>query len=994
MDDGLLRKLKLSDYLNDMINLSSNSNSNEVNEFAKQSAHSSQSSQEHVRAANHNPGPVTYLPADPINATIHSPQNFPNITLTEAESELLNIDKAIKGGPYRSPAESKIKKFTPYSDLVTNGTLEFPLSAGGRKASTSSKISVFDQTANSSEKEFMIADRMLEDYEKNKENQKASVSSDRTSRFSKGLANYNPPSHKSSSDKDYEAMIDLMLQEDLKAKEAADSSPKITDVSNYKAGFSFATANGKDLQVNPAQLKKVQELLSQEDSKSSTQKGEERKAEEQKVASSLDEQTPRFKSSMSRGMLQNKNSLQDSLKVFDEDNFNWGQASKGKGSLGNEGMDQGFGFATAGGRSIAVDFKRLEASKKLLETTQSQELTPSDDKSTAANQESHVVTSKKVSVAKSNVSSKGHLGGKCEHKSLKQDLDSMFETAGGKKLEVDAASYKATEKFFEEDSSFMDDFQEFNFKRNEANKLMDTGGFTTAGGKGLVVDKKKMEASRLLFEDSLENSPGKQTGGFSFATAGGKKLEVDSKRLKATAALFEDFDEDPVFEPKKAGNKDIKSKPIQPKGNFEGGFTTASNKGLVVDPKKLEASKLLFEDSPDQSPSKQAVGFSFATAGGKKLEVDSKRLKATEALFEDFDDDLMIGQGKKGKQESLQQKGTSEVGFTTASNKGIAVDPKRLEASRMLFEDSPDQSPSKQAVGFSFATAGGKKLEVDSKRLKATEALFEEFDEDPILHGKARMKDGKSIPIQQKSNFEGGFTTASNKGLTIDPKRLEASRMLLEETPTHSPSNELDDGQARSGTSTGNKNTQTKSQKSQFLFTNADDSKTKSVSNSKEKPHQKSSNDGFFFTTGGGGALKIDANMLEKSKKLFALSQEEEENSNHSSSVKPKEEESKPQGARVVIAPNQRSYKKIGIPNQSALQRALNLFASQDESDEHSSFSKKEFLDENSNEKKGRQRNQATANFNERSNGAEMVSENTNSLSEGVKKNFKMLKEE
>ena len=231
---------------------------------------------------------------------------------------------------------------------------------------------------------------------------------------------------------------------------------------------------------------------------------------------------------------------------------------------------------------------------------------------------------------------------------------------------------------------------------NGHNQMM-LSGFTTAGGKSVMVSVEAVASVKKLLEDEEAGITGKDdaidikddappVGGYpGLSTASGKKVDISSQSLRVAQQFLREGEDNPV------GYQ-------TPVVKFNGFCTAAGSVVKVSEESMKKAKKLLDEDLTHDSPvpsislcdDKQSddaitpagVFPGLSTASGKKVEISAQSLHAAQQLLREGDDLLGIANG-------YQTPVVKFNGFCTAAGSVVKVSEESIKkAKKLLDEDS------------------------------------------------------------------------------------------------------------------------------------------------------------------------------------------------------------------------------------------------------------------------------------------------------------------
>uniref|UniRef100_A0A3Q1EGA8 BRCA2 DNA repair associated n=1 Tax=Acanthochromis polyacanthus TaxID=80966 RepID=A0A3Q1EGA8_9TELE len=502
-----------------------------------------------------------------------------------------------------------------------------------------------------------------------------------------------------------------------------------------------------------------------------------------------------------------------------------------------------------------------------------------------------------------------------------------FQTASGNRVVISSAALKKPKSLFSE----CDEVDDTLCVRPSHSKPPVHGppprkdGFLTASGKRVALSSEALQKAKSLFSDiSVEIQDGSHTRDSdkkremmhcSFTAARGEKAhmsqknpvkEFDSASTKAnqeTDAFFKDFDMD--------DNKDT----VLPQNT---GFQTASGKGVSISSAALKKAKSLFSDcdevdelgvkpshfkSPVQGPPPRKDG--FLTASGKQVALSSEALQKAKSLFSDVSHSADVSHTKSSdkKQDNGENTDKTHCGFTTAGGQKVHVSQKSLLKARHLSSefDSVSTKAMQEADGLfkechmdcnsetSVKCRTIAPLSSDSQKKpdeKLTVNVFERAE-----HGCTEHTNKQEEPKENTlPPLNGGFRTASGKGVAISSEALRKAEALLSEcekiehkigsTPPHSKTPLPAPSFRNSGFFAASGKPVTLSsealQKAKALFgdislstditavsdTRKNDEKLKDAQNSTDKKH-------CGFTTAGGAKVHVSKKSLLKANNLL-----------------------------------------------------------------------------------------------------------------------------
>lgn len=674
---------------------------------SKQSSSALEVPQENVpdcSVAHYNAGSESLMPPEQL-ISFQSPQKLHKIPLSETE---YTDDEKINKTPLISTADTKRRKITPYSDILGDPAFDFQNSEAGKKLSATSKMSIGDLLSNS-QKESANDNAMIEEIPLNT---KASITSKSSFKVSRNLR--------------YDHSPNLSVDKDIENKDNFSQRKEKplnfeTPIKSVNSGLMFATATGKDLNINPLKLKKVQELFSQEGSNNSskstpkiiTDTGE----GEAQLNNRIEEETPRFKPSkggeFSPGMKQNNRQLDNQKSMIDENTLDFGNViNRNSANKSIATKNEGFGFITAGGKNLLIDSSRLESSKKLFEFSQSQEVTPYDEKSTTANEESLFSTSNKIFRATpNNVHSNNN------------------QIADKKKL-------KFVDELVEESPGTIS----FNKPRENQSGLHNFSEplFSTASGRGLAIDQKKIESTSKLFQESQELSSSSKSHGAVSSTADDKNSNATFTKPMATV---------------ESNNPNQKA--------FHSKWKNSSNpQGAKpkIDPKRFEA-LISFLEGSDSLSSDHSSNNSGKPIVYSKSMISTSNKSIDNKIKQDVPFSINTGQipGDSTKKSMSNNSSNQPFMFTSGGGKNLQANSSMLEKSKKLFEMSQEDEEGEELM------AHASRFRVQSNQNSRPERAFKTLE-----------NSNRIVPLHLKvANFVPPAKPFGNKGILDSENKLE-----------------------------------------------------------------------------------------------------------------------------------------------------------------------------------------------------------------------------
>ncbi|XP_076591830.1 breast cancer type 2 susceptibility protein [Chaetodon auriga] len=407
-----------------------------------------------------------------------------------------------------------------------------------------------------------------------------------------------------------------------------------------------------------------------------------------------------------------------------------------------------------------------------------------------------------------------------------------------------------------------------NIGSSAVNESSSSGGFCTASGKKVFISADAMKKAKCLLNDGdttedtneqrkqkedalrtghlvskIQVSPPK-TGGFQ--TAGGKGIAISSAALKKAKSLLSECDETED----KICVKSAHSKMPDP-GPRSQGFLAASGKPLAFSSEALQRAKTLFSDisfsaeipavshtkNGEKTQENLKIHCGFSTAGGAKVQVSQKNLLRAKQLLKEFDDgsvsaktmqeadaftkdcDVMDEKdgvpvrdregivpvsGSGSEKENLSKQDQSvminvseEPGHTEFENVTL-VHEKMLHSDDVeihegVFKSTLDSTDAAPVHGSSSLMAKPSPLCTKSQSVRCSGGFctgsrqVSVLDDTmtkamPLLNGNATLEDTKKqlkVNVDTSAPQNSGFQTASGKGVAISSAALTKAKTLL-----------------------------------------------------------------------------------------------------------------------------------------------------------------------------------------------------------------------
>ncbi|XP_061916438.1 breast cancer type 2 susceptibility protein [Entelurus aequoreus] len=313
-------------------------------------------------------------------------------------------------------------------------------------------------------------------------------------------------------------------------------------------------------------------------------------------------------------------------------------------------------------------------------------------------------------------------------------------------------------------------------------------GFHTASGKSRSVLDEAMLRARPLLDDVEKESQQQQSKAASltskedilqsvgFQTAGGKRVSVSSAALKKAKSLFSDCED---------------------QGEVSDNMLRRPN---VNNPKSVHYKA----DSANETLAKAPFG--FWTAGGKRVAISSAALKNAKSLFSDCHEEdkasenMLTTSNLEHSQSvfytansTLHASMSNSSGFCTAIDKKEVVSDDAMTIATSMLDESIrveglDKLHYHKNVG--FQTASGKGVAVSSAALNKAKSLLNDCYEDKgkVTENMLHLDNSKHVfePANLTPNVSlsngGGFCTASGKKVLVSGDALTRAKSLMNES--------------------------------------------------------------------------------------------------------------------------------------------------------------------------------------------------------------------
>ncbi|XP_060902997.1 breast cancer type 2 susceptibility protein [Labrus mixtus] len=311
-------------------------------------------------------------------------------------------------------------------------------------------------------------------------------------------------------------------------------------------------------------------------------------------------------------------------------------------------------------------------------------------------------------------------------------------------------------------------------------------GFKTAGGNVLRVSKKCLNKARALFADlegslvTSQNSP--------------DNLSRDADAQEQHKQSVHNHTGDILN--RKESNAKLTSCGNEPVKRIEECFSNVK-KSVCLDEQVTgirdeEATKSIKNSKMDRN----SCGGGFQMASGKGISTSTKAMQEADAFFKDCDiTDSKTGMSVKAKEkieslsrsvQSLGPKDTWALKNTAALHGNLSSSAKTLSCTAPKNIGSSDIDKLSSSGG-GFCSARGKKVFVSAEAMKKAERLLtedrtpEETDKQPKENRDHLRAGFLNSEIRVTTPSDGGFQTASGKGVPISAAALKKAKSLFNE---------------------------------------------------------------------------------------------------------------------------------------------------------------------------------------------------------------------
>ncbi|XP_035011350.2 breast cancer type 2 susceptibility protein homolog [Hippoglossus stenolepis] len=289
--------------------------------------------------------------------------------------------------------------------------------------------------------------------------------------------------------------------------------------------------------------------------------------------------------------------------------------------------------------------------------------------------------------------------------------------------------------------------------------LMSGAGFKTARGSDLRISKERLSKARALFADLGENLTDQKSG---------DKLSRDAAAKTEQRQITSITDKNAALNNSKMDA-----------ASYQSGFQLASGKGVSISAKAMQEADSLFKDC-DITDNKSGASV--------------KHQKNTEPLPTfSHTKNLLKLKGIQGRRDNFSEEAIGECSKASAGPAASHTKVVQHNSTVKAFS-SPSCSTSKSSGssgmnqsnnGGGFCTASGKKVRVSADAVKKAERLLNEIHA-PEDTKKQLKQEGDALRtahvadrIQVGPIQNGGFQTASGKGVVVSAAALKKAKSLL-----------------------------------------------------------------------------------------------------------------------------------------------------------------------------------------------------------------------
>ncbi|XP_023944381.1 breast cancer type 2 susceptibility protein homolog [Bicyclus anynana] len=354
-------------------------------------------------------------------------------------------------------------------------------------------------------------------------------------------------------------------------------------------------------------------------------------------------------------------------------------------------------------------------------------------------------------------------------------------------------------------------------------------GFTTANNKPVIISESALAKTNKLFHDIVVNEEpcdvlripacntqeglGKLFQGFptasnqGFATASNKPVIVSESALAKTKKIFHDI----VVSNESCDNHSIPACDTKEElGKAFQGFSTASNQPVAVSKDTLAKTKKLFQNIDvneeicdndfrvpafDLKVEHNKAFRGFKTASNKSVNISESALVRSKILLHDIENNEELSDTiiKIPGFNTKVERGKTFQGFSTASNKPVAISDSALAKTKKIFQNidvneeicdndfriPANDSKVKPFNSFqSFTTASNKPVKICKSALAKSKKIFRDIDTEIIEDIK---EDIFKTPFCKRdtNSCSQRLKTANNKAIPLSEKHLEKYRDIF-----------------------------------------------------------------------------------------------------------------------------------------------------------------------------------------------------------------------
>ncbi|CAJ1065080.1 breast cancer type 2 susceptibility protein [Xyrichtys novacula] len=375
------------------------------------------------------------------------------------------------------------------------------------------------------------------------------------------------------------------------------------------------------------------------------------------------------------------------------------------------------------------------------------------------------------------------------------------------------------------------------------NPLMLGVGFKTAGGGNVRISKECLSKAKALFADLEENRKEGPDAKAQHQQSGDNHLgnalnhKEDNSKFKSLgnnpAGKIQNIKESFCLVEQVSGATDDTTKSLKSTNSWQGGFQMASGKGVCVSAKALQEADAFFKDcdvidrkeSVSEKPRKKTEPLcrsvrrsdfkdkpspAHTAAPHGNLSVSAKAppsLSCTtpKNITSSSIDKLAEDSNKLLKQSAThrlnyhtQAAAPDNVGFQTASGKGVAISDDALKKAKSFFsecDEMRDETGGKTETHFKtpiprpaprsggFLSAGGKSAALSAEALQNNNALFNLDKEIPSVSDKRRSNNKEEETVKNKicEKINLGFSTAGGARVHVSKTNLLKAKNLWKE---------------------------------------------------------------------------------------------------------------------------------------------------------------------------------------------------------------------